>query len=169
MSSYKPKKSEFIILPTHTIIHVKRRDGTIYDVLVDNEDWCWLKEYYINVIPAGSQFRAIIRDANGIKWLLHRALLEPAEDSVVDHINCNSLDNRRVNLRLCSLEQNSQNRKVDIDNPSGIRGVSWSTSHNKWRATVRGKTIGCSTSLTEAENMVKEARAKLMPFSLEAL
>lgn len=53
-----------------------------------------------------------------IKWyarskrhgILHRAILDAPAGLQVDHINGDSLDNRRANLRLCTHAQNMQNR-----------------------------------------------------------
>ena len=42
--------------------------------------------------------------------LLHRTIIGATEGQLVDHINCNSLDNRRENLRFCTRAQNGFNR-----------------------------------------------------------
>jgi hypothetical protein len=50
----------------------------------------------------------------------------------VDHINRDPLDNRRVNLRLCTHSQNGAN-KLAPENASGYRGV-YKVSKNRWHA-----------------------------------
>ena len=52
---------------------------------------------------------------------MHRLLMGNPKDKV-DHINQNSLDNRRKNLRICSHAENIRNGK-DRVNTTGRRGV----------------------------------------------
>lgn len=64
---------------------------------------------------------AATRD-DGRPFLLHRFLLNPPSDMMVDHINGNSLDNRRANLRLASAKDNAANTRRKA-NRSGFIGV----------------------------------------------
>lgn len=59
----------------------------------------------------------------------------------VDHINLDGLDNRRENLRLASQSQNQANRGRNKNNRAGFKGVSWSKSHHKWRASIQKNSI----------------------------
>lgn len=56
---------------------------------------------------------------------MHRVLMSPQPRQQIDHINHDTLDNRRCNLRLCSNAENAQNRKgaYRSKNSSGVRGV----------------------------------------------
>lgn len=56
---------------------------------------------------------------------LHRYILDlmPGDGKVVDHINGNSLDNRRSNLRICTTKENVWNGKLYDKNKYGIPGV----------------------------------------------
>lgn len=89
----------------------------------------------------------------------------------VDHINGDSLDNRKENLRVVAHKHNTQNFGVRYDNKSGYRGVSWSTSRKKWCAYVRlngvNKNLGRYDHVEEAAKAVKAYRRVMMPFSNE--
>lgn len=52
----------------------------------------------------------------------------------VDHINRDRSDNRRSNLRLCSLAENNRNGSIRSNNNSGFKGVSWDKARGKWQA-----------------------------------
>lgn len=54
---------------------------------------------------------------------LHRMIMAPSDGLQVDHVNRNTLDNRRCNLRIVTASQNQMNRPVQKNNYSGIKGV----------------------------------------------
>lgn len=69
------------------------------------------------------------------KVLLHRLIMEVIDfKDQVDHINGNTLDNRKSNLRICSHRDNILNRDKYKNNSSGYKGVS--KSGDKWIATI---------------------------------
>lgn len=73
------------------------------------------------------------------KVMLHRLLLNAEDpDLVVDHINGNTLDNRKSNLRIATVRQNSANCRRYKNNSSGYKGVSFDKSTNLWKAYIGG-------------------------------
>lgn len=66
---------------------------------------------------------------SGKKYRLHRYLMGEPHNLVVDHINGDTLDNRKQNLRTCTQKENTQNRMDSIKflpttrNKLGIRGL----------------------------------------------
>lgn len=62
---------------------------------------------------------------------------------VADHINHNTLDNRKSNLRAITQKQNTHNRKTHSNNKSGLRGLRQIKS-GKWEARIMisGQSIG---------------------------
>ena len=65
---------------------------------------------------------------------LHRAILKPPKEMVVDHINRNPLDNRRCNLRIVTYQQNSFNHKKTKDTSSKYMGVCF--DRGRWKASL---------------------------------
>ncbi len=79
------------------------------------------------------------------QWIyLHRAVLglSPGDGMLADHINRDTLDNRRTNLRIVTSRENGHNRSP-TGGSSGYRGVSWARKSRKWRAACKlnGRTI----------------------------
>lgn len=73
---------------------------------------------------------------------LHRYLLNLNNSNyVVDHINRNTLDNRRINLRVADYQENSFNRGIRSDNTSGVIGVDFNKRAKKWRAKIKYNSV----------------------------
>lgn len=103
---------------------------------------------------------------NGISHIyLHRFLLNPPEDLVVDHIDRNPLNNRKENLRICTQQNNNQNSSIPKRNSSGERGVYWNQEINKWCSQINtnGKTyvLGYFDDIKEASLIRKHAELEL--------
>jgi hypothetical protein len=67
---------------------------------------------------------------------LHRDILLPRRGEIVDHINADTLDNRKANLRICTPSQNLSNRGKTENNTSGYKGVTWDKRRMKWVAQI---------------------------------
>lgn len=68
---------------------------------------------------------------------LHRWLLEVTDRLIhVDHINGDTADNRRANLRLCSSADGGKNKAKNRNSKSGSKGVSWCSFTGSWRAAI---------------------------------
>jgi hypothetical protein len=97
--------------------------------------------------------------------LMHREIMGEPDGVVVDHVNHNTLDNRRENLRACSHSENNHNQRKRCDNSSGFKGVSWNKRQKKWRAYIKinGKQqhLGYYTSEIEAAAAYDAAAAEL--------
>lgn len=66
---------------------------------------------------------------------LHRFLLKPPKNKVIDHINHNPFDNCKDNLRIVSQSVNILSSKLCKRNQSGIKGVS--IGYMGWRARIK--------------------------------
>ena len=56
---------------------------------------------------------------------------------VVDHINCDKMDNRRENLRIVSRSFNNRNKRKREGTSSKYKGVQFYSQTNKWRARIK--------------------------------
>lgn len=103
-------------------------------------------------------------------YRLHRLVLERKLDrplqkgEVCDHINGDTLDNRRQNLRAVSHGENIRNQKKRCNNTSGYKGVSWHKRDHVWQANIffDGNAIylGSFNSAEEAHEAYKTAAIK---------
>ena len=81
-------------------------------------------------------------------------LENPENKKCLDHINNIRTDNRLENLRFATLNENSHNAKIRKDNTTGIKGIYFKKSINKYCVQIRinskQKHIGYFYSLEEA-------------------
>lgn len=69
--------------------------------------------------------------------LMSRQIMNCPVDMEVDHINHDTLDNRREKMRICTRSQNMMNRKKYRNNTSGFKGVTWHKDRKKWRSQIQ--------------------------------
>lgn len=110
--------------------------------IVDDEDFEYLSKFKwcVSENNCSGKFYAQRRSdkASGLKVIsMHRLLSKANVGEVVDHINGNSIDNRKSNLRTCSIAENSRNANRPVNNTSGYKGVYWDKSKNKWTAQIK--------------------------------
>ena len=77
-------------------------------------------------------------DGNGSIIRFHRLVLGVTnKDLEVDHINGNSLDNRKKNLRICKHIDNGKNLTLKSNNVSGTPGVCLFKRTGQWTAEIK--------------------------------
>lgn len=115
-------------------------------------------------LPAGSRAGTTVRAGyvmvrvDGRNRLAHRLaflyMTGALPGRCSDHVNRSRADNRWVNLRPATHQENEANKGLLCSNTSGYRGVSWCPSTGRWRAYGKcgGKSfhLGRFSSVTEA-------------------
>jgi hypothetical protein len=104
---------------------------------VDDEEVDLLSNYTWHKTPSGyAATNVVLPDGRRRVKPMHRILmkLDHGDNRVVDHINGDRLDNRKINLRVCTDSQNLMNRGAQSNNTSGFKGVSF--HQGKWRAII---------------------------------
>ncbi len=97
---------------------------------------------------------------------LQRFVMQPKEGEYVDHINKNTLDNRRENLRVCTNAANLRNGRMRKNNTSGVIGVWFDKRRKKnfWIAEIKVMYkkiyLGGYTNRNDAINARKVAELK---------
>jgi hypothetical protein len=92
--------------------------------------------------------------------VLHRYLMNAELGQYVDHIDKNTLNTRKFNLRFITNQQNGFNRKMGKNNKSGIMGVHWNKLRNKWCARIKVDYRGIYLGLYEDFNEATTVRLK---------
>ncbi|MBQ9365061.1 MAG: HNH endonuclease [Schwartzia sp.] len=105
----------------------------------------------------GTRSYVVGNSLNKKKVYLHRFIMgacDPAEK--VDHINHDTRDNRKNNLRICTNRENSLNR-INRD----MEGVSYRSDRKRWRAyiNINYKQISLGHYKTEEEARVARMKA----------
>lgn len=108
---------------------------------VDLEDFEKVRNICWHKTPKGY----LIGLVEGKNIFLHRYITDCPNGMIPDHIHgIESIhDNRRSNLRIVTPSQNNMNQKMRINNKSGVKGVHWNNSKQRWiaRIGVNGKQI----------------------------
>ena len=118
------------------------------EVLIDDEDEPIFREYKWHINDSGYVVWRGKKDGKKQTIRLHRLIAKPAKGLVVDHINRNKLDNRRINLRCVTQAVNCGNRK-EVENAKGYYYSNSKISNvGKWVVDFRGI---CNTFNTEQE------------------
>jgi hypothetical protein len=136
--------------------------------ILDWQDYCRFAGFKWEISGDDSIFYAVrnirVDSTRTTTVRLHRLIMNAPRGLVVDHINGDSLDNRRANLRLATHSQNSCNKKKRKNTTSQFRGVCFCKAKGKWDANINlaGKRIwlGSFDSEIEAGKAYDEAAKK---------
>lgn len=128
--------------------------------LVDCVDWPLVagRSWFPHVTAPGRQPYAHCwswESGSRKKLYMHRLILKPEGRLHVDHINGNTLDNRRCNIRVATVSQNIANSRPISGCSSQFKGVSLFRS-GKWVAYI----THCSTRMHLGYFASQEAAAR---------
>lgn len=181
---HKPRnemKNKYVIVGDITTLEVKTKDIELY-VCIDTDDLERLIDFGYSWTARKDKYRdcyyiccnATLERGRKKAVPLHRFIISATEGLVVDHINGNTLDNRKNNLRMATKAENGQNRvNLAKNNTSGVRGVTWHKTRKRWMGSVvvnqKAIHVGFFDDIETARIAVEQVRAHHMPFSQEAM
>lgn len=103
-------------------------------VIVDDKDFKWLNQWKWHYLSCGYAAR---REYPSRKYIyMHRLILGSKDGEEADHINYETLDNRRENLRIVNRSKNMANTKLRTTNKTGCKGLFWDKDRNKWQVKI---------------------------------
>lgn len=119
---------------------------------LSKQDWCAKKTRRSTKWHAWSSLGA-----------MHRVIMKAPKGVEVDHIDGDSLNNQRDNLRLATGAQNRRNVGVRSDNALGIKGVGLNGSGYRARVKFEGKSffLGRFATPELADAAVRAERERL--------
>lgn len=160
----KKKYNEIITKENYSIMIVKHK-GKILEVLIDNEDvekivsvgsWHAILDKTLQIPSFYIAHRFSNKNGKGV-YKLHRLIMNCPRDKVIDHINHNTLDNRKSNLRICTHFENQQNLRSC---KSGYTGVYFCSKKNRWGANISKNGKRITTDFKTKEEAIKWRKQK---------
>ncbi len=116
-----------------------------HTVYFDDEDLDLIKQYKWGIWKSKTgrfyAFHSWKRNGEEVTIKMHRLVMKAASRKLIDHIDGDTLNNKKNNLRIVEHSQNSMNRGKTVKNKSGFKGVS-KKSANRYQAVI---TVGGET------------------------
>ncbi len=128
--------------------------------IVDAADYKWLSQWKWCAVRSGNCWYAY-RKRRRKTIRMHQVLMNPPDGMIVDHINGNGLDNRRVNLRICTRRENAWNhgRRKPENASSQFIGV-FRDKRAPGKCHVRVTRDGQATKLGPFDDEIEAARVR---------
>lgn len=101
----------------------------------DIEDYDKIKKYCWFESQAG--YALCFNQVGKSSLRQHRLIMNAQNGDVVDHINRKRFDNRKENLRIVDTQHNVFNHNLSYTNKSGITGVYWDNTKQRWTAQIK--------------------------------
>ena len=139
-----------------------RSEAREKEIKIDREDFDLFKSLSWHIGSNGYVRHSTYDGKTNSCIYFHRLIMGFPENKQIDHINGNKLDNRKLNLRICTNQENSQNRKIN-DN-SGVTYFRWGKRIKRWVAQItingRHKNLGYFLTKQEANKCYLQCRKK---------
>lgn len=133
--------------------------------MLDDEDWDKISGLSWSILRGrNTKYATHQKETRGKvrHTLMHHLILgKPPKGMVTDHINGDGLDNRKSNLRFCTVSENAMNSKLPSNNTSGHRGVFWNKRLRKWAAQIQANQKTYYLGVFQEKTDAIQARAKM--------
>jgi hypothetical protein len=142
MSRVSHKLNNYEIVGDYTVLYIVRPNGDKFNVYIDTEDLDKIKDMYWHITWHENFKGYYVEYTKYLGYVdgkpknkvifLHKIIMNSNDNEDVDHVDGNTLDNRKSNLRISTHANNNKNRRgKNKNNKSGYRNVC--LMHNKYR------------------------------------
>lgn len=155
-------KNPIIIHGKHAELLITRKNGEVVRVLIDSEDIERISHIRWG-LGTDNRRRTSNKYVYGVlknkRMSLHRLIFSPTSKTgyEIDHINKDTLDNRKANLRYVHRSINARNHRLLSTNSSGYDGV-FMISPENWMAHI--KVFGKSHSVRGLKTLEEAIAAR---------
>ena len=122
--------------------------------LIDDADYLLVASFSWHAKRDHNWYAAHTPSPTASKVFMHRLIVGAARGQIVDHINGDTLDNRRANLRIVTAHQSAMNRGPHAGSSSRFIGVTLHRQLGKWQASIGRAAdftyLGCFVNESEA-------------------
>jgi hypothetical protein len=162
-------RKENLYVDTNNLEQRKISDTTIeitlkrgYNILIDTDDYQKISEHKWNLRTSKDGNIYAKTNINDERVYLHRFIVNAPSDKIVDHINHDTLDNRKANLRICTRQENNFNK---LPYPGKYKGVFYNKKSKKYLAYIgynnKRRHLGSFEKLEDAISRYNEEALKL--------
>lgn len=124
------------------------RDDGAFDVELSRDQWAIVdgadlalvmnRKWYAHPNAMNGYYAALSQKERPKTLYMHRVILSAPEGRTTDHLNHNTLDNRRINLRLGGQSENLLNRKgTNTNSTTKVRGLYYHRVKDRWYWNIR--------------------------------
>ena len=148
------KPNEYEVIGDTVYVKLNDKNGSTDKIMIcDLDDWERLKVYSWHDAHGYASTGCRAKDQKHNKF--HRMVVDAPDGLVVDHINRNTYDNRKCNLRVVSVHANTLNRSMPCTNTTGHMGVV-KRANGKWQSRIcfNGQKI-CLVTFDNLEDAIK--------------
>lgn len=151
------RKNQYEFKDNYIILRIFHPSYTL-KTFIDYEDYNLVKKYHWYSVKSRTVSTLYLQARDGKnKYYLHRLITNAPKGLQVDHINHNTLNNRKANLHICTQQENLKNRRTKKGyGTTDILNISIQTSFYKdkvykyYKVNKKGYKIKTFTTLEQA-------------------
>lgn len=164
-------KNKYTVIDEETIAIIIDYKGSKYYCYIDKDDLDKVSQikgtWNINRNRSGhiDGIRTKIQKNHIRKqlWLHNLVFSKTNPKNVIDHIDHNTLNNRKSNLREVTPKENAQNITVQLSSKTCYRNVT--IEDGKYRVRINGQSFGRYNTFEEAKEIADKERIKIFPLT----